>query len=97
MAALSDPERRRRILAEHADLVAGLEPGILRHIVGGVDLAFEMADPVDYELHTDRSLGAPGPGLGAGPDRDGPYDLLLERDGEQLLYPPLFNFAHGDR
>ena len=95
VAALRDPERRRRILAEHADLVAGLEPGILRHIVGGVDLTFEMADPVDYELHTDRSLGARARASGVDPT-EMVYDLLLERDGEQLLYLPLFNFAHGD-
>ena len=27
---------------------------------------------------------------------DEPADLLLEREGEQLLYLPLFNFAHGN-
>ncbi len=95
VAALRDPERKRRILAEHAEVAAGLEPGILRQIMCGFDITFEMADPVDYELHTDRSIGARARAAGTEPISM-VYDLLLERDGEQLLYLPLFNFAHGD-
>jgi len=95
VAALRDPERKRRILAEHAAVAAGLEPGILQQIMCGFDITFEMADPVDYELHTDRSLGARARASGT-EAISMVYDLLLERGGEQLLYLPLFNFAHGD-
>ena len=36
VAALRDPERKRRILAEHAELAATLEPGIIAadHVAG---------------------------------------------------------------
>ncbi len=95
VAALSNPERKRRVLAEHAEVAATLEPGILQQIMCGFDITFEMADPVDYELHTDRSIGARARAAGVEPISM-VYDLLLERDGEQLLYLPLFNFAHGD-
>ncbi len=95
VAALRDPERKRRILDEHAAIAAGLEPGIFQQIMCGFDITFEMADPVDYELHTDRSIGAQARAVGAEPISM-VYDLLLERGGEQLLYLPLFNFAHGD-
>ncbi len=95
VAALRDPERKRRVLAEHAEVAATLEPGILQQIMCGFDITFEMADPVDYELHTDRSIGARARAAGVEPISV-VYDLLLERGGEQLLYLPLFNFAHGD-
>jgi len=95
VAALRDPERKRRILAEHAEIAAGLEPGIFAQIMCGFDVLFRLSDPVDYELNADRAIAAEARAVGAEPV-DFVYDLLLERDGEQLIYLPLFNFAHGD-
>ena len=95
VAALRDPERKRRILTEHAEIAAGLEPGIFAQIMCGFDVLFRLSDPVDYELNADRAIAAEARAVGAEPV-DFVYDLLLERDGEQLIYLPLFNFAHGD-
>ena len=95
VAALRDPERKRRILTEHAEIAAGLEPGIFAQIMCGFDVLFRVSDPVDYELNADRAIAAEARAVGAEPV-DFVYDLLLERDGEQLIYLPLFNFAHGD-
>ncbi len=94
VAALRDPERKRRILAEHAELAATLEPGIIRQIMCGFDVIFRLTDPVDYELDADWSVAAEARSQGVEP-AELIYDLLLERDGTQLLYLPLFNFAHG--
>jgi N-acyl-D-aspartate/D-glutamate deacylase len=95
LTALRDPERKRRILAEHADIVATLEPGIVAQIMNGFDVTFRLSDPVDYEMDRDWSIAAEAARLGVEP-ASMVYDLLLEQDGAQLLYLPLFNFAHGD-
>jgi len=95
VVALRDPERRRRILDEHAQMAEGLEPGIFQQILCGFDVMFQLTDPVDYELHRDRSIAAAARGVGVEPI-EMVYDLLLEADGTQLLYMPLFNFARGD-
>ncbi len=94
VAALHDPERKRRILAEHARMAATLEPGIIAQIMTGFDVLFRLSDPVDYELDADWSIAAEARSQGVEP-AELVYDLLLERDGTQLLYLPLFNFAHG--
>jgi N-acyl-D-aspartate/D-glutamate deacylase len=95
VAALRDPERTRRILEEHAAMVAGLSDGLFRQITSGWDVMFPLTDPVDYELDATRSIGARARATGADPARL-VYDALLEHDGRQLLYLPLFNFAHGN-
>ena len=95
VTALSDPERKRRILAEHAEMAAGLSPGLFQQIMCGFDVIFRLTDPVDYELDADWSIAADARRAGADPVSM-VYDLLLERGGEQLLYLPLFNFAHGN-
>ena len=95
VVALRDPERRRRILEEHATLIAGLPDGLFKQISGGFDVMFQLSDPVDYELDADWSFGARARAAGADPAAM-VYDALLERDGTQLLYLPLFNFAHGN-
>jgi N-acyl-D-amino-acid deacylase len=92
--ALADPDRRARVLQEHADLLAALPEGILRQIAGGFDVTFEMGDPVDYDLHGADSIGSRARAAGVEPAAM-VYDALLQRDGRQLLYLPLFNFAHG--
>ncbi len=95
VVALADPERKRRILVEHAEMAAGLSPGLFQQIMCGFDVIFRLTDPVDYELDGDWSIAAEARRAGADPVSM-VYDLLLERDGEQLLYLPLFNFAHGN-
>lgn len=94
VAALSDPERKERILREHAAMVAGLPEGLFRSIVSGFDVTFEMADPVDYQVDASWSVGAAARQAGVDPAAY-VYDMLLRRGGTQLLYLPLFNFAHG--
>lgn len=93
--ALAEPERRRRVLAEHRELRESLQEGILAEIIGGFEHLFEMADPVDYEMNTANSLAARARARGADP-AELLYDLLLADGGEQLVYMPLFNFANGD-
>jgi N-acyl-D-aspartate/D-glutamate deacylase len=86
VVALRDPERRRRILEEHAAMIAALPDGLFKQISGGFDVMFELADPVDYELDADWSFGARARAAGVDP---APlvYDALLERDGAAALHP----------
>jgi N-acyl-D-aspartate/D-glutamate deacylase len=91
--AMADPERRRRIIAEHAELAASVPDGLFRQILTQFDTLFRLADPVDYELDADWSIANEARAAGAEPI-DLVYDALLADGGRQLLYLPLFNFAH---
>ncbi|MBI5089821.1 MAG: amidohydrolase family protein, partial [Actinobacteria bacterium] len=92
VAALRDPDRRARIVAEHD--TSNLE-GILAELVGGFHKLFPMNDPVDYEPPASASVAAMAARSGRDPV-EVVLDLLVERDGNQLLYMPLFNYAHGN-
>jgi N-acyl-D-aspartate/D-glutamate deacylase len=94
--ALAVPERRRAVLAEHAELLAQI-PGesLLHQIVAGADVMFRLEDPVDYDFRRDRSIAAVAGARGEEPFA-AVYDALLEQQGRRLLYMPLFNFAGGD-
>ena len=90
--ALLDTDRRARIVAEHADRQVD---GMLFELTNGFHKLFPMGDPVDYEPDASTSIAA----LAAATNRnpvDVVLDLLVERDGNQLLYMPLFNFAKGN-
>jgi N-acyl-D-amino-acid deacylase len=95
VAALRDPERKARILGEHAEMIKGLTTGILKQITHGYDVWFELSDPVDYDVDRSKSMAAEAQRQGTDA-ASLTYDVLLQRDGTQLLYLPLFNFAHGD-
>ncbi len=90
--ALRDPERRARIVAEHA---AREIDGMLQEITNGFHKLFPMGDPVDYEPTPESSIAGIAAATGRNPV-EVVLDLLVERDGNQLLYMPLFNFAKGN-
>jgi N-acyl-D-aspartate/D-glutamate deacylase len=91
--ALRDEERRARILAEHAALLADPSPTLMRQVVGGFDIMFELDDPVDYLLRG-ASVADRARQSGTEP-ASYVYDVLLRGEGTQLLYVPAFNFAYG--
>jgi N-acyl-D-aspartate/D-glutamate deacylase len=95
VAALRDRDRRTRILAEHAELACRMPDGIVKQLTSAAHLWFVLSDPVDYDLDASKSMAAEAQRRGV--DALGlVYDTLLERNGTQLLYLPLFNFARGD-
>ena len=95
IAALRDPERRRRILDGHAQLTSGVDAFAGYAFFGRFDEMYVLDDPVDYDLDSSRSLGALARRAGVDP-AEYAYDVQLQRDGSQLIYTPLFNFAHGN-
>ncbi len=92
VAKLRDPDRRARIVAEHD---ARPVEGMLAELVGGFHKLFPMDDPVDYEPPASASIAARAAAAGRHPV-EVVLDLLVERDGNQLLYMPLFNYARGN-
>jgi len=94
VAALRDPERQARIIAEHPYTVGRLD-GMAVTIFGGFDKLFPMAEPVDYEPDASSSVAARAAARGVSPVQE-TIDLLLGDDGNQLLILTLFNFVRGD-
>jgi len=92
VAALREPERRQKILEGHAALTTGPDVFAGNAFFGRFDDMYVLEDPVSYNLDPSRSLGATARRTGADP-RELAYDIQLQRDGAQLIYTPLFNFA----
>ncbi len=94
VAALRDPERRARIVAEHPEVTARLE-GLGHTIFTGFDKLFPMDEPVDYEPDPSSSVAARAARRGVSPVEE-VIDLLVEDDGHQLLMLTLFNYVNGN-
>lgn len=94
VAALADPDVRQRLVVEHRASMAGLT-GMAAELFGGFHKLFPLSDPVDYEPDSSRSVAALASARGLDPV-ELVVELLAERDGHQLLYMPLFNYARGD-
>ena len=56
---------------------------------------FPLGDPPEYEPTPDMSVAARAAAAGVDP-LEYMYDLLLQRDGEELLYCPIGNYSNGD-
>ena len=95
VAALQDPDRRRRIIEGHATLTSGGDAFVGYAFFGRFDDMYILDDPVNYDLDSSQSLGATARRLGIDP-REYAYDVQLQRGGRQLIYTPLFNFAYGN-
>jgi len=91
IAELRKPEVRARILAEPID---DDPKNVLGRLVRRFDDMFVLGEPPDYEQSPDMSIAARARRLGADPQAVA-YDLMLERDGRNLLYLAAANYAGG--
>jgi len=89
IAALREPARRARILAEPT------EDAALKARLNTWEKIFPLGDPPDYEPPPERSVAAMAAARGMPPEALC-YDLMLERDGRAILNRPLLNYADGD-
>ena len=87
VARLRDPEVRARILGE--------QPAVEMpaYIAMGFDRIFELGDPPNYEPAPDTSIAARAARAGVDP-AEVFYDLLLARDGHELLVRPLLGYSN---
>jgi N-acyl-D-aspartate/D-glutamate deacylase len=86
---LRDPEIRDRILSETPTVAQPDYYGM------GLDRIFVLGDPPDYEPPPEMSVMGLATRAGVDPVEQ-LYDLLLERDGHELLLRPLLGYSDGN-
>ncbi len=99
VAIMRDPAFKEKCLAEKPVKLAGegsSVPPIADTMIAAIELVankfFRLGDKPDYEQSAEQSLGAEA-------RRDGVsameklYDTLLELDGRQLIYFPIYNYT----
>jgi N-acyl-D-aspartate/D-glutamate deacylase len=89
LAQLRQPEFRARVLEE------AFEGSGRARRVERWDRMYPLGDPPDYEPKAESSIAARAAREGRTPEEVA-YDLLLERDGREMLYLPVTNFADGN-
>lgn len=92
LRALTEPERRHRIVHEVPD-----DGGLFAKVVlGNLGRIWPVADgDIDYEPTADESVAAIAARTGV-PPMQLVLDQLLAHDGNGMLYAPFFNYAYGD-
>jgi N-acyl-D-aspartate/D-glutamate deacylase len=89
VARMRHPDVRAAILAEQGqDKGSALAKAVAREF----NKLFKLGDPPDYEQPQENSIGALASRLGRDP-KELVYDLLLERNGEEMLYYPAGNYS----
>ena len=92
LAALHDPQRRRRIIHDLPD-----DGGLFAKVVlANLHRMWTVTNGnIDYEPSTDTSVGAMAAAQGV-PPMQLVLDQLVARDGHGMIYAPFFNYAYGD-
>jgi N-acyl-D-aspartate/D-glutamate deacylase len=101
-AALRDPARRARILAEKSERLAGdgsSVPPLVDILLARIDLIsarmFALTDTPDYEPALSASMLARARAQGIAP-LAALYDYFAQGEGDNLVYFPIFNYNQGD-
>jgi len=89
LANWRSPEFRARLLAETFE---GDRRG---RMVDTWERMFPLGDPPDYEPTAEQSIAAMAARQGR-PPAEVAYDLMLERDGKQIIYLPVTNYVGGN-
>jgi N-acyl-D-amino-acid deacylase len=90
VARLRTPEVRAAILGEPPR-----PGGFVALLRANLHKLFPLGDPPDYEPAPERSVTALAAAQGRTTD-EVLYDLMLGRNGHELLYLPVFDYAAGD-
>jgi N-acyl-D-amino-acid deacylase len=88
VAEMRKPGVRARILAEEP----GTKDRVTRYLVTNFAKYFRLGDPPDYEPAPETSIAARAQRAGKSA-AELTYDLLLERNGREMLYVPFSNYA----
>ncbi len=91
VARLRDSAFRAQLLSEKPD--APTES--LRSVTGRFDRMFRLGDPPDYEPSPENSIDAIARAQGRAP-AEVALDIMLERDGNELLFLPMTNYVDGN-
>jgi N-acyl-D-aspartate/D-glutamate deacylase len=97
--AMRDPAFKARILAEKSEPVSGdgsAIPPLADMLLASLDFVsmrmFRLGERPDYEQPLEASLCAEAQRRGCSP-LEAIYDAMLEDDGHQLIYFPIFNYT----
>src|SRR5580704_1508370 len=88
VAKMREPAIRAQLLAEQPSV----NDTVTRYMVTNFTKFFPLGDPPDYEPTRESSVAARAERLGKSA-AELTYDLMLERNGRELLYMPLGNYA----
>ena len=88
VARMREPQVRARILADEP---AAKDP-VTRYLLTNFAKYFALGDPPNYEPARETSVAARAEREGKTP-AELTYDLMLERDGRELLYMPFANYS----
>jgi N-acyl-D-aspartate/D-glutamate deacylase len=99
VAKMRDPDFKARMLAETSEAVAGDGtpiPPLADVLLSRLDVVsmrlFRLGERPDYEPTIERSIYAAAHARGVRP-LEAIYDAMLENDGHELLYFPIFNYT----
>lgn len=91
VAALRDPDFRQQLMSERRHH----RSDIMQTVTERFDRMFRLGDPPDYEPPAEASIAAQAEREGRDPAEIA-LDILLERDGRELIFMPALNYADGD-
>ena len=88
VATMRDPQFRARILAEEPSV----KDRVTLYLITNFAKYFALGDPPNYEPERETSVAARAAREGK-PAAELTYELMLERDGRELLYMPFANYS----
>jgi N-acyl-D-aspartate/D-glutamate deacylase len=91
VARMREPGFRKRILSEEVNFSDPMSA----FVMSSFHKLFPLGDPPDYEPTPEKSVAAMAEREGR-PAIELVYDMLLQRDGHELLYFPILNYADFD-
>jgi len=91
LARLRDPAFKAQLLSEEPLPMGEFETFIVR----GFHKMFRLGEQPDYEPDPSTSVAAIAAREGCRPEEIA-YDLLMEQDGQGLIYFPIFNYSNGN-